>query len=224
MKRTLKNIIATSVVIGGLLFTGCVEKKIKEAINYPAKTITGEEDAYTQAKIELKNYFFKGKELEFVSPSEGYMEYGKNSGWWISQKGKNLEIITGEELKRNGEGSNIYDTLGELLNFIGQGEYSLPSGEKMMLTIFKYKSSDIAKQTANNIAVNLNFLKEDLLVWVSTPELWEYLQPNASLEKDRKVFLRAISHYLDRTKMELVFSNLAIKQQISDLLLEYSDK
>jgi hypothetical protein len=248
MKRTLRNMITTSMIIGELLLTGCIEKKIKEVINYPAKTTTGEEDAYTQAlnaynnlhsiatgnavrinpeearKIELKNYFFKGKELEFISPSKEEMEYDKNDGWWVSKKGKNLEIITGEELKINGKGSDTFNIIGGLVNFIGQGEYSLPSGEKVMLTVFNYKSPEIAKRTADSIAVNLNFLKGDTLVWVDKPELWKYLQPRAMLEEDKKVFSKAISHYLNRTKMELVFNNSKIKQQINDLLFEYSNK
>jgi hypothetical protein len=177
----------------------------EDFFNYsnPEENISKEElVSETETKdINFEDCFLKGRELEYFSPSKEGLESTANNDYWVFREGKvkNLETITGEEIRKRG---GMYENFGKNIKVVNQGEYNFPSGKKMRLNLIKYNSPELANKTGESLGTIFTLVKGDTLLWIDSPTIKEFMENMSS--KEKKAFSKMISDYTERTNMVIL--------------------
>jgi len=213
MRKTLRNVVFSSILAGGLLFSSCGVKDIsKEA----SEAITGEENAYDRAldiaknpgkyatgsitgnvieereKFGIEDYFLKGKEFEGIELAP---DFGENV--------KNPSVLTQKEVGKIRTKPNF-----EKINKMGVALYLIPSKEEssqLSLIISQFDTKIDGWEFLNRMqgeedssVMNLNFIKDDTFCFIS-------LEKPKTLEQEF-AFVNCLINYQNRIKWEEIDS------------------
>lgn len=250
MGRTLRNIMACSMIAGSILFTGCGDKNpLQKAINSIADQATGEQGSYDKALkfAQNPNSIYENTVKENTKPGENFvkekikvrgldfyffqgdeLKFVKPAIRNIEGFDKNPEIIYTKDPKRKRQEWESSESLESLkILSTGSAQYILPQVEEYSETkrlILGFIGFETPQDMNNFLEKKREEFTYPLFVGkelISFIAEPEIDQITNLSEKQKLVYINLIFDYAKRTEMK---TRLAKSQSLSDIYSEMFKK